>query len=486
MKYILVLFFIITHQCHISSQNLVLNASFESLGKYNIPQFWTPISPSVDVIVEGRKVFEKAYADEYGKLYSKYMPPKGSDGLSYICLFKHGEGTEAISSKLNSKLRKGVRYNISLDLYKPLIPAKFPAFEMSVVFSSESEQRCGTQQCLSDPLGNIVKLSSQTHPVLHEGKWITVKGEYVADGSEEFITLCHPSSINRPLVKNNNVISYFFDNLTVEEFKDVAELELLYKTGSHQLNSKNKELIDLLLPSSFDSISIVGKASPLGNVKDNIKLSIQRAQKVAKYIEEKYPIINVGVVALGEDNGNGTQSVLLKCYRSFKKEFKEWNADSLYSVIRSIHYEYNLDQIEAKKIDTERFDELKYKNHVSALDIYINGLLDFGVLRNFKIDTKSENKLIAMILHSTDQFQLSIFPLLQSSFNNQLIDIHNFAYIVDRYKMISNLPQVYGTQLVKENRKLVLYKTESIDSLDTRRTEMGLSNIREYLKEVNN
>lgn len=394
MKYILVLISILTYQHQISSQNLVLNGSFERLGEYNIPQFWTPISPSVDVIFEGRKVFEKAYADEYGKLYSKYMPPKGSDGSSYICLYKHGQGTEAISSKLKFKLRKGVRYSISLDIYKPLIPAKFPAFEMSVVLGSELEERCGTQQCLSDPLGSIVKLSSQIHPVLHEGKWITVKGEYVADGNEEFITLCHPSSINRPLVKNNNVISYFFDNLIVEEFKDVVELELLYKRGYYQLDSKNKELIDLSLPSNFDSVSVVGKASPVGNVKDNIKLSMQRAQKVAKYIEEKYSINNIKIFALGEENGNGTQSVLLKCHRNFNSEHKEWNIDTLYSIIRSIHYEYNLDQIEAKKIDTERFDELEYRKHILKLDIYLKGLLDFGVLNEFKIDTKSENKLI--------------------------------------------------------------------------------------------
>lgn len=91
-----------------------------------------------------------------------------------------------------------------------------------------------------------------------------------------------------------------------------------------------------------------------------------------------------------------------------------------------------------------------------------------------------------MILHSSNKFQISNFALLESAFENQLIDRNNFAYIIDRYKFISNLPQVYGTQLVQKKRKLVLYQTENIDSLDRRRSEMGLSNIRDYLKEINN
>jgi len=99
------------------SQNLINNGSFEQLDDYNIPVEWKIISPTVDVLESGSRVFEKNLSEEFDKRYADYLPKNGSDGENYICLFKLGIGTEAIGIPLNKNLTKGVSYVISMDVH---------------------------------------------------------------------------------------------------------------------------------------------------------------------------------------------------------------------------------------------------------------------------------------------------------------------------------------------------------------------------------
>jgi|GEM_PF-5817438 len=468
-----------------NSQNLVLNGSFEDLNEYNIPIEWQPISPTVDVLVGGKKVFEKALASEYDKLYSKYMPKIGSDGNTYICLYKHGIGTEAISSKLKTQLQKGVKYVISIDVFKPLIPAKFPAFEMGIALSAKQDARCGKQQCLLNPSGNIVEVRSLSEPILFENQWINLQGEYMAKGDENYLTLSHPTSINRPLVKGSNVISYLIDNVIIKKADSNNNIELEYGISRDSLTLEHKKVIHSLEKEDCDTIIIIGKASPIGGKDTNRILSLKRAMNVETFVKKKFPDSVISTSAIGDDNGYGTQSVVLQCKNSIFEKNLLRNPDTLYSILKSIHAKYYLDQVEVKKIGTSKFDVLAYIEHTKRVDSFLIELMKFGVLTEFKIDVKSEQKLIGMILHGSDDFQIKYYPILKEAFEKDLLDEINYAYIVDRYRFILGHPQIYGTQLIKKNRRMILYNTENLDSLDERRINIGLPTIHDYLKNIN-
>ncbi|OGC70028.1 hypothetical protein A2415_01560 [candidate division WWE3 bacterium RIFOXYC1_FULL_39_7] len=64
--------------------------------------------------------------------------------------------------------------------------------------------------------------------------------------------------------------------------------------------------------------------------------------------------------------------------------------------------------------------------------------------------------------------------------NTSKVIMRNLAYLEDRVNMYTDLPQVYGTQVISKDGKMEFYKIEDVSKVDECRNEVGLNPLKEY------
>ncbi|MEW5675469.1 DUF6624 domain-containing protein [Flavobacterium enshiense] len=80
-------------------------------------------------------------------------------------------------------------------------------------------------------------------------------------------------------------------------------------------------------------------------------------------------------------------------------------------------------------------------------------------------------------------FQKKVLNAMKRELKTQNVSSRNFAYLYDRVKKNENKPQLYGTQMVWDNKGVHSpYKLEAPETVNKRRAEMGLESIEDYLK----
>jgi hypothetical protein len=87
-------------------------------------------------------------------------------------------------------------------------------------------------------------------------------------------------------------------------------------------------------------------------------------------------------------------------------------------------------------------------------------------------------------LHSSVEFQQKYLPLLKIASENDDVPKHFFAQAQDRILMLKGQAQIYGTQLVWNNKAevLELYKVKDMSKIDKWRDEVDLCKLSSYLK----
>lgn len=91
---------------------------------------------------------------------------------------------------------------------------------------------------------------------------------------------------------------------------------------------------------------------------------------------------------------------------------------------------------------------------------------------------------ILILLHCTDtDFMEKIISLLEN-FKEGEIHLSHKAYLIDKSRVLKNLPQIYGTQYKKNDSGMVVFlpilDPNKVNSL---RKEVGLEPLNEYVKE---
>ncbi|MBU2922427.1 hypothetical protein KO504_13845 [Winogradskyella psychrotolerans] len=87
--------------------------------------------------------------------------------------------------------------------------------------------------------------------------------------------------------------------------------------------------------------------------------------------------------------------------------------------------------------------------------------------------------------HGDNANRKKYLPLLEKSAKNGDLKASQIALMKDRTMMNDDLPQVYGTQVIQNGNEWILYDLENPETVNKRRTEMGLEPLQDYLKRWN-
>jgi hypothetical protein len=135
------------------------------------------------------------------------------------------------------------------------------------------------------------------------------------------------------------------------------------------------------------------------------------------------------------------------------------------------------------------FDENKDKIREFDLhtsQIFKELLAQIGLPTISKIGKKASYNAWLLVQHSPDlQFQKEYLQLMKE--NAKDIDPRNIAYLEDRVLMYQGKPQIYGTQLVLDEKtgKYKAYELQNEIKVDALRKEVNLSSLESYLEEFN-
>jgi len=87
--------------------------------------------------------------------------------------------------------------------------------------------------------------------------------------------------------------------------------------------------------------------------------------------------------------------------------------------------------------------------------------------------------------HGDNVNRKKYLPLLEESFKNGDLKATHIAMMKDRILMMDGEPQVYGTQVTKNNNEWELYELVNPETVNKRRAEIGFMPIQEYLSKWN-
>lgn len=103
-----------------------------------------------------------------------------------------------------------------------------------------------------------------------------------------------------------------------------------------------------------------------------------------------------------------------------------------------------------------------------------------------KVGRKASSNAWLLVQHSQDlEFQKLYLKLMKE--NREDVNAVNIAYLDDRVLMRQGKPQIYGTQLVQDE-KTKLFKPFTLkdpEKVNVLRSDVGLETIEEYLEEIN-
>ena len=82
-------------------------------------------------------------------------------------------------------------------------------------------------------------------------------------------------------------------------------------------------------------------------------------------------------------------------------------------------------------------------------------------------------------------FQKRVLKLMLEADKKNDVNKDNLAYLIDRVRVNSGKPQIYGTQYKEENGKIVSKPIEDEKNVDKRRKSVGLQPLSVYISEAN-
>ena len=149
-------------------------------------------------------------------------------------------------------------------------------------------------------------------------------------------------------------------------------------------------------------------------------------------------------------------------------------------------------QVNNKEIDSVSLDFVDRQVYItdSLNFIQIKNLFDkYGYLGYDKVGMESSHSFWLLVQHADrhPSFQDSVLSKMRieaEKSNSSLID---YAYLIDRVKINSGQPQIYGTQMTL-NPMRTSYEPKSViepDKLNDRRKQVGLNTIEDYIRTMN-
>jgi hypothetical protein len=120
-------------------------------------------------------------------------------------------------------------------------------------------------------------------------------------------------------------------------------------------------------------------------------------------------------------------------------------------------------------------DSLNLKKVTEILDHY-------GWIGPDAIGYECNSAIFLVIQHSNKSTMEKYLPMMKEAVKKGNAYADQLALLVDRTEMLNDRPQIYGSQIQLKEGKYVLYKIIDIKNVNTRRAEVGLGPLEEYLK----
>lgn len=131
------------------------------------------------------------------------------------------------------------------------------------------------------------------------------------------------------------------------------------------------------------------------------------------------------------------------------------------------------------------FQEITVKNLVQLKLI----VKKYGYPSHTLVGESSSHNFWLMVQHSDSdlKFQKKLLKLMLKEVKRNNASAHDYAYLVDRVRINSGKPQLYGSQIVvKDPQKgYELKPVFQPQKINQRRKQMGLSPVEEYLEKAN-
>jgi hypothetical protein len=96
------------------------------------------------------------------------------------------------------------------------------------------------------------------------------------------------------------------------------------------------------------------------------------------------------------------------------------------------------------------------------------------------------NEAYFLVFHHADNdFQKRYLDIIEKAYKEGNIKSSNFALFEDRLLVNAGKKQKYGSQIKSYKKEWVLYPTENVDSINSKRAKMNLESIENYLEIFN-
>jgi hypothetical protein len=122
--------------------------------------------------------------------------------------------------------------------------------------------------------------------------------------------------------------------------------------------------------------------------------------------------------------------------------------------------------------------------------VHLKKIVEEHGFPSFELVSQTSSHNFWMMVQHSDfdvKFQKKVLKLMLKEVKKQNASAQDYAYLVDRVKINTGEPQLYGTQfMVKDvNKGYELKPVYKPEELNQRRKEMGLPPIEEYLEKAN-
>jgi hypothetical protein len=125
-----------------------------------------------------------------------------------------------------------------------------------------------------------------------------------------------------------------------------------------------------------------------------------------------------------------------------------------------------------------RMDAADAQNRSEVLRIFDR----YGWVTNPLAGKDAAHNFWLLVQHQTPEIQQRLLPALEKSAKDGTASMSDYVYLYDRVQVGLGKPQHWGTQAKCENGKPVLYPVDDPAGLDTRRKELFMQPIRDYLQ----
>lgn len=118
--------------------------------------------------------------------------------------------------------------------------------------------------------------------------------------------------------------------------------------------------------------------------------------------------------------------------------------------------------------------------------ITIISLIETCGMPSLKTVNREQMMAIWLVFQHTDNYhRKKYFPLLKKSSENGDLEKSQIALLEDRILMFDDKPQIYGSQITKnqESGEWVLYELKDPSGVDKRRAEVGLEPLQDYVSQ---